>query len=97
MTLTRITEKDWQHTVTQYARVYGWTVWRTPRSKGTSPGEPDLRMVRPPRFIMAELKTQKGKVTLAQAVAGEQLSACQGVEYFLWRPSDWSEVQDALT
>ena len=91
-----VSEKEWQNTVTECARAFGWIVWRTPRSKGTTAGEPDLRMVRAPRFIMAELKKQNKDRTPPQVVAAIALEGCPGVEYYLWRPSDWSDVQAVL-
>ena len=57
-----ITEKDFQTTVIDLARTYGWIVGFTHDSRKSEPGEPDLRMVRPPRVIFAELKTVKGQI-----------------------------------
>jgi len=93
-----ITEKDFQATVIDLARTYGWIVGFTYDARKSEPGEPDLRMVRPPRVIFAELKTVKGKLTKGrwnksanrwlpgQDQWGEVLSECPGVEYYLWRP-----------
>ena len=52
-----ITEKIFQATVIDMARTYGWIVGFTYNSRMSEPGEPDLRMVRPPLIIFAELKT----------------------------------------
>ena len=73
-----ITEKDFQATVIDLARTYGWIVGFTYDARKSEPGEPDLRMVHPTqhRVIFAELKTTKGKLTKADttspATAGSQ-------------------------
>ena len=93
-----ITEKDFQATVIDLARTYGWIVGFTHDARKSEPGEPDLRMVRPPRVIFAELKTVKGKLTKGRFNAsgrrwlpgqdewGDALTSCPGIEYYLWRP-----------
>ena len=43
------TEKGFSQAVVDYAHTQGWTVWRTYDSRHSPAGEPDLRMVRPPR------------------------------------------------
>jgi hypothetical protein len=100
-----ITEKDFQATVIDMARTYGWIVGFTHDSRKSEPGEPDLRMVRPPRVIFAELKTVKGKLSKGrwnksgrwlpgQDEWGEALAECPGVEHYLWRPTD--NIEDIL-
>ena len=51
-----ILEKDFQLDVRRIAVEYGWEVFTTLHSKGSPAGEPDLRLIRPPRFLMVELK-----------------------------------------
>ena len=93
-----ITEKDFQATVIDLARTYGWIVGFTHDARKSEPGEPDLRMVHPDqhRVIFAELKTVKGRLTkgrlnksgrwmTGQDQWGDALIA-SGVEYYLWRP-----------
>ena len=93
-----ITEKDFQATVIDLARTYGWIVGFTHDSRKSEPGEPDLRMVHPDqhRVIFAELKTVKGKLTKGRLnKSGRWLPGqdewqsaliSSGVEYYLWRP-----------
>ena len=95
-----ITEREFQTTVIDMARTYGWIVGFTHDPRKSEPGEPDLRMVHPTqhRVIFAELKTTKGKLTKGrfntsgrrwlpgQDEWGDALTACPGVEYYLWRP-----------
>jgi len=93
-----ITEKDFQATVIDLARTYGWIVGFTYDARKSEPGEPDLRMVRSPRVIFAELKAVKGRLTKGrfnksgnrwlpgQDEWSDALRSCPGVEYYLWRP-----------
>ena len=85
-------EKQFQAQVVKVARLYGWVALSTWNSKHSPAGEPDLRLIRPPRVVFAELKTEKGRVTPAQREVMGLLSLCPGVEAYLWRPSDWDEI-----
>ncbi len=91
-----ITEADLQATVREYAERCGWRVFCTWNSKHSPEGEPDLRMVRPPRYILAELKRENGKSTNTQAEVLELLRCCPGVESYLWQPSDWDDLVKVL-
>lgn len=60
-------------------------------------GLPDLILLRPPRLLFVELKVARGKLSPGQVQWGAGLQACDGVEYFVWRPADWLEGRiDAL-
>ena len=92
-------ETDFQRTVIEMAQALGWWVvhfrasmnargyWST-AVQGDGAGWPDLILVKPPRFMVAELKGDKGKLSLEQAVWGEILEQIPGIEYYVWRPSD---------
>jgi hypothetical protein len=82
--------------VRKLARLYGWVDWHTLDSTGTRSGEPDLRLVRPPRYILAELKSQHGRLSLPQAAAIALLEQCPGIETYVWKPSDWQDIQRVL-
>ena len=94
--LELIKEKDFQAAVIDLARLFGWRPFWTWRSINSPEGEPDLRLVRPPRVIFAELKTEKGRLTAFQRSAGELLMLCPGIEYYLFRPRDWNEIVEVL-
>jgi hypothetical protein len=78
-------EDSWLSWVTDYATRVARPPWRryhTLYSKGSDAGFPDLVLARPPRLIVAELKTEAGRVTLAQqgwlddfATVGSDLAA----------------------
>ena len=91
-----ISEREFQQTVIEYATLLGWTVWHTPDSRATNAGEPDLRLLRPPRVIFAELKSQRGSVKATQRAAIAALGQCEGVEVYLWRPGDWDAIVRVL-
>ena len=89
-------EKSFQRRVVQLARLYGWVVHHTLDSTGTRAGEPDLRMIRPPRYLLAELKSQHGRLRPEQVAMLAMLERCPGVESFVWRPSDWQQIVEVL-
>jgi hypothetical protein len=88
-------EQEWQEQVLELAHLCGWRSWHVLDARGMERGWPDLTLARPPRLVFAELKTERGRVRPEQAATLELLRAC-GQEAFLWRPSDWPEVQRVL-
>ena len=54
------TEAQFQAVVIEYAELHGWRVYHTHDSRRSQPGFLDLTMVRPPRLIFAELKSEDG-------------------------------------
>lgn len=92
----KLSEKEYQAHIVAAAQTLGWTIYHTYNSRRSTRGFPDLVLVRPPRVIFAEVKTLKGEVTPVQGYWRDDLEACPGVEYYLWRPKDWDSVVDAL-
>ena len=91
-----VTERDFTRTVLALARVKGWMIYHTFMSIHSAPGFPDLVLVRPPRVVFAELKTDKGKVSDAQTEWLDSLKDCPGVECRVWRPEDWHNIMATL-
>jgi len=101
-----IAERDWLSQVLDLAHLYGWVVahfrpgmnrrgsWSTP-VQGDGVGFPDLVLLRPPELIVAELKTNRGKVTREQAVWIDSFSAC-GIESYVWRPAQFDQISARL-
>jgi len=93
--------------VRECARAFGWLVYHTRDSRRSDAGFPDLVLVRPPRLIFAELKTEQGRLTAEQrewvALLDEVWQAQRGtlsraIEVYVWRPSDWlrGEIEGVL-
>lgn len=62
-----MSEKDFQQQILDLARVYRWRSYHTHDSRHSAAGFPDLVLVRGPELLFAELKTETGKVSDAQA------------------------------
>jgi hypothetical protein len=56
-------------------------------SRGMTPGFPDDLLVGSRGLLWRECKTQKGKLTAAQAEVGQALTGL-GYDWAVWRPSD---------
>jgi len=91
-----ISEKQFEQQVKDLAKMFNWLYYHTWRSIHSPAGFPDCVMVRPPRLIFAELKSEKGKVSPAQQEWLATLKATGKVEVYLWRPSDIEEIAEIL-
>ena len=100
----QMTEADWQGQVIAFARLRGWLVahfrpartaqgWRTPVTADGA-GFPDLVLVRE-RVVLVELKSEAGRVSVEQRRWLIALEAAHA-EHYLWRPSDWPQVEAVL-
>ena len=90
-----LSEKRFQDAVVQLAKILGWRVYHTYDSRRSTPGYPDLTLVREGRLIFAELKSEKGKMSVAQKEWEYDLKqTC--AEYYEWRPSDWEAIVEIL-
>lgn len=110
--LEQLSEQEFQVHVVALARRLGWRAWhdnatnaarrcgscgevrRLPRN---TRGLPDLILVRRPRVIFAELKSEDGQPTPAQRDWLNALAECDGVETYLWKPSSWDEIEEVLS
>ncbi len=92
----QVAEKDFQVQVVELAGLFGWRHFHDLDSRRNVAGFPDLVLVRPPRLVFAELKTEKGPTTVAQMKWLADLRACPGVEAYTWRLSDWTAIEAAL-
>jgi hypothetical protein len=91
-----VSERDLQALIVTLAKLHGWRTYHTHDSRRSAPGFPDLVLVRPPRLVFAELKTQRGRISPAQREWFEDLRRCQGVEVYLWKPSDRNHIARVL-
>jgi hypothetical protein len=97
-------ERKLTDSIKRYAKRGGWLCFHNLRAKGSDHGFLDLTLLRPPRLVLAELKVPPNnrpsdwqqvwleyRRTLA-LFAGPHLS----IETYVWRPSDWSEIERVL-
>lgn len=91
-----ITEAQFLRQVLDLARMLGWRAYHPALSKWSERGWPDLALVRPPRLVFAELKTDRGKTTSHQDEWLALLRACPGAETYLWRPADLEQIAEGL-
>ena len=93
------TEEELQQKVINLAELTGHLVYHTYDSRKSQKGFPDLVIVKPEmaRPIFAELKSEKGQLRPDQATWKLVLEAMKGVDYRLWRPSSWPEIEETLT
>lgn len=93
--MPRITERRFQAQIIAYATLMNWRYYHTHNSKNSPKGFPDLVLIRRPRVVWAEIKAQRTRVTDDQHAWLEELRA-SGQEVFVWRPSDWRQVETIL-
>jgi hypothetical protein len=91
-----VTERDLTSYVRDVARSFGWLRYHTWISKHSAAGFPDEVLVRPPRIVFAELKSERGRLTEAQTDWLDVLRQVPGVEVFVWRPSDMDAIAEVL-
>jgi hypothetical protein len=93
-----VTEKALQDAVYDCARRLGWMAYHVFDARRSTPGFPDLLLIRPPRLIVAELKTEKGRLSAFQEAWLDKFRAIDGVETYIWKPTDWlsGEVERIL-
>ena len=105
-------EKQFQSAVLQLAKLRGWLCYHPYDSRRSTPGFPDLVLVRDGEVVFAELKTDKGKLTKAQEQWLEQLCRVSEraesaltdagqcgpsiVSAVVWRPTDWPVIEVTL-
>lgn len=99
----RETEAGFQAVVVELARRCGYLPYHPYDARKSEPGWPDLALCLPARapagvgrLIVAELKSARGRVSVAQRQWLEGLASVPGVEVAVWRPSDWLAIVAAL-
>jgi hypothetical protein len=94
----KISEKVFQEQVRRAAIVAGFRIYHTWNSFRSTEGFPDNIMVheKKKRLIVAELKSETGKVTDKQQEWLDAFRALPWVEVYLWRPADFDEAWEIL-
>ena len=91
----QMTEKEWQGQFVDLAHTLGYRVYHPWTSIHSGSGWPDLALFRPGRFLLVELKAEKGKLSPSQETMIADLRAA-GVEVHVWRPSDFDAAVEVL-
>lgn len=104
MSLSSLSERDWQAQVVELAGLCGWLVQHSRVSQvgdrymtaiTGNVGFPDLVLAHRKRGVLfVELKTDTGRMATPQKEWRDTLTG--HVEYYLWRPSDYDEVRARL-
>jgi hypothetical protein len=92
---TSLSEREWQRQVVSLAKSLGWTIWHPQISVWSKGGWPDLVLLKPPRALFWELKTERGKLQPAQEHMLEMLTAC-GLNAAVVRPGNREWVHRQL-
>jgi hypothetical protein len=91
-----VTERDLTAYVRDLAKLCRWKRYHAWLSKHSPAGFPDEVLVRAPRLIFAELKSEKGALTDAQAAWLNELSQVPGLEVYVWKPADMDAIAETL-
>ncbi len=91
-----LSEREWQTEIVATAEAAGWWVWCDQDSRRNKAGLPDLLLVRRPRLVWAELKSERGTLRPAQVEFFNRLRGVAGVEFYVWRPSDRAWARKVL-
>ena len=93
-------EADFQAWVIAFARERGWLTYHTHDSRRSTPGFPDLVMLRTTtdctRLVVAELKMPGKKPKAAQRTWLRAFER-SGAEVFTWWPEDTPTIREVLT
>ncbi|MCK9569908.1 VRR-NUC domain-containing protein [Candidatus Pacearchaeota archaeon] len=103
-------ESEFQQQIIDVAHLHHWLVAhfrgvRIQRKDGSvyfatpvqadGEGFPDLVMLKPSRMVVAEIKSDKGKLSEAQEEWLNQWELA-GAEVYVWRPKDWDKIIEVL-
>lgn len=90
-----MTEVQFQQRITDLCDYLALRWHHETDSRKSPKGWPDLVIGGPNSVIFAELKTEKGRTTEAQKEWLQTL-ARSGAVVYLWRPDDWSGIEQTL-
>jgi hypothetical protein len=90
----RMSERAYQWRIIALARQLGWFEYHTFDSRKSRAGFPDLVLIRE-RIVYAEVKAERGKTTPTQDDVLQRLRNAGG-EVYVWKPSDYDDVQRIL-
>ena len=93
--MSRLSENQFMQMVIDYAKLHQWFIYHTHDSRRSVAGFPDLVLVRPPKIIVAELKVGQNQPTPEQNLWLNLFEEC-GVPAYVWRETEWLEIEEVL-
>ena len=78
------------------AELNGWLVFHDNDSRRNAAGFPDLVLVKPPRVLFLELKSEVGRVRPEQHVWMDALSCCDTIASAIVRPDHADQIMKYL-
>ncbi len=94
--LEAIPERALQEQMRQLCLALGWTVYHPFWSERSTPGWPDLFLMRGGRIAVIELKTERGRLTKAQEAMLARFRETGKVEVYVVRPRDRDYIEEVL-
>lgn len=97
--MAAMSEAEFQRWVVGQAQMHGWQrelIYHTHDSSKSQRGFPDLVLVKPPRVLLWELKSMRGRVSPAQERWVAAFKEC-GMEAAILYPCDWRVVEEELS
>ena len=92
-----ISEKAFESQVKDLAKIFHVDKYYHPfLSTWSEKGFPDSTIIKVPRLIFAELKSENGKLAPAQEEWLELLRQCTTVEVYVWKPHQIEEIAEIL-
>lgn len=91
-----ITEKQFESQIRDLAKIFRWKFYHPFLSKWSERGWPDITLLRDRRLILAELKSEKGKLSVHQARWLWALRKVPGIEVYIWRPRHIEKIKEVL-
>lgn len=91
----KLTEARFQAQVFRLAEVLGYRCYHTHDSRRSAPGFPDAVLLRRPRVLFVEFKSERGRLSPEQLWWLCELRS-SGQEAYVWRPSDIDKLTRIL-
>ena len=91
-----MTEKQLTRIVSDLAKLFGWKRYHTFLSRHSEAGFPDEILVRGSRLVVAELKSERGRLTEGQRLWLDVFRAVPSAEVFVWTPDDVEQIAEVL-
>lgn len=95
--LAKVRETPFRQDIQTLAKLRHWLWYHTYDSRRSTPGFPDLVLIKAPRMLLIECKTETGTVTTDQHEWLDQASRCTQISAEVWRPRHWDHIDATLT